>query len=54
MNQTEMKKIAAEVQQKYYPHDLCAQSGHPGGSLSAVEILVSLYFNEMNITEEKC
>ncbi|MEH6940631.1 transketolase [Bacillus sp. JJ722] len=29
-----------------------AGSGHPGGSLSAVEILTSLYFEEMNITEE--
>ena len=26
-----------------------ASSGHPGGSLSSVEILVSLYFNKMNI-----
>lgn len=26
-----------------------AQSGHPGGSLSAVEILVLLYFTEMNV-----
>ncbi len=26
-----------------------AQSGHPGGSLSAVEILTYLYFKEMNI-----
>ena len=26
-----------------------AQSGHPGGSLSAVEILTYLYFQEMNI-----
>src|SRR5215467_10971017 len=25
-----------------------AKSGHPGGSLSAVEILVSLYFHKMN------
>ncbi|WP_147554153.1 transketolase [Bacillus testis] len=29
-----------------------AGSGHPGGSLSAVEILTSLYFTEMNVTEE--
>lgn len=29
-----------------------AGSGHPGGSLSAVEILTSLYFEEMNITKE--
>ena len=26
-----------------------SKSGHPGGSLSAVEILTSLYFDEMNI-----
>jgi transketolase len=26
-----------------------AKSGHPGGSLSAVEILTTLYFDEMNI-----
>lgn len=29
-----------------------AASGHPGGSLSAVEILTSLYFQEMNVTKE--
>ena len=29
-----------------------AKSGHPGGSLSAVEILTYLYFEEMNITKE--
>ncbi len=27
----------------------CAASGHPGGSLSAVEILASLYFREMRL-----
>ena len=26
-----------------------AKSGHPGGSLSAVEILTALYFDEMNV-----
>ena len=29
-----------------------AKSGHPGGSLSAVEILTYLYFEEMNINKE--
>lgn len=29
-----------------------AKSGHPGGSLSAVEILTYLYFEEMNINED--
>jgi hypothetical protein len=28
----------------HYQHDLYAGSGHPGGSLSAVEILTALYF----------
>lgn len=30
-----------------------AKSGHPGGSLSAVEILTALYFDEMNIDSSK-
>lgn len=29
-----------------------AQSGHPGGSLSAADILAVLYFDEMNINKE--
>ena len=29
-----------------------AKSGHPGGSLSAVEIIAYLYFEEMNINKE--
>ncbi|MGL5050845.1 MAG: transketolase [Fusobacteriaceae bacterium] len=29
-----------------------AKSGHPGGSLSAVDILTALYFDEMNINPE--
>jgi transketolase len=29
-----------------------SKSGHPGGSLSAVEILTALYFDEMNIDHE--
>ncbi len=30
----------------------CAGSGHPGGSLSAVEIMTQLYFSEMRIDPE--
>ena len=29
-----------------------AGSGHPGGSLSAADIMTALYFNEMNIDPE--
>jgi len=31
-----------------------SKSGHPGGSLSAVEIMTTLYFDEMNINPENC
>lgn len=31
-----------------------AQSGHPGGSLSAADIVAYLYFEEMNINKENC
>lgn len=31
----------------------CAQSGHPGGSLSCADILAVLYFNQMNIDPKK-
>ena len=30
-----------------------AQSGHPGGSLSCMDILVALYYNVMNIRPEE-
>ena len=30
-----------------------AQSGHPGGSLSCVDALTELYFNEMNISPDR-
>ena len=29
-----------------------AKSGHPGGSLSAADIMTVLYFEEMNINED--
>lgn len=31
-----------------------SKSGHPGGSLSAVEILTALYFDEMNVDANDC
>ncbi len=51
-----MKKSIEELQDiaKVIRKDIVSMltesaSGHPGGSLSAVEILTALYFNEMNI-----
>jgi len=29
------------------------QTGHPGGSLSAAEVIITLYFEKMNITPEQ-
>jgi transketolase len=43
----EMKRAANEIRKDIIRMTAAAGSGHPGGSLSSVEILVSLYFNVM-------
>lgn len=45
MKNEELKKIALEVRKDILEMVYKAGSGHPGGSLSAVELLVALYFN---------
>ncbi|WP_084284557.1 transketolase [Clostridium lundense] len=50
----ELKDIAKQVRKDIVTMLTESHSGHPGGSLSAVEILVTLYFNEMNVSQEKC
>lgn len=45
----ELKKIATEIRKDIIIQTASAGSGHPGGSLSGVEILTYLYFVEMNI-----
>lgn len=47
-----LNKKATEIRKNIIKIITEASSGHPGGSLSAVEILTSLYFNEMNINKE--
>ena len=52
MNQerkAELKKQAKEVRKGIVTAVHSAKSGHPGGSLSAADILTYLYFEEMNI-----
>ena len=49
MNQLELKKTANEVRKGIVTAVHSAKSGHPGGSLSAADILTYLYFEEMNI-----
>ena len=43
----ELQQIARRVRRHIVEMTAAANSGHPGGSLSAVEILVSLYFRIM-------
>lgn len=52
-NIEELKKIASVIRKDIIKMLTKAGSGHPGGSLSAVEILTTLYFYEMNVDPEK-
>lgn len=47
-----LKGIAKQIRKDIVTMLTESGSGHPGGSLSAVEILTTLYFNEMNINVE--
>jgi transketolase len=46
-NMGQLKKIAMEVRRDILRETCEAASGHPGGSLSATDILVCLYFSKM-------
>ena len=48
-SQAELEQIAKRVRREIVEMIGAAKSGHPGGSLSAVEILVELYFDYMRI-----
>ena len=45
----DLRKIAAKLRIEVIKMLKEAKSGHPGGSLSACEIITTLYFKEMNI-----
>ena len=47
-----LKKHAQQIRKRIVDMVYLAQSGHPGGSLSAADILTYLYFEEMDITKE--
>ena len=49
MTELELKKTANEVRKNIVTAVYHAHSGHPGGSLSAADILTYLYFEEMNV-----
>ncbi len=48
-NYSKFEDIAKEIRIDIVKMLEESASGHPGGSLSAVEILTALYFKEMNI-----
>jgi transketolase len=48
----ELKHKANQIRQDIITMLLPAKSGHPGGSLSAADILSVLYFQEMNVKPE--
>lgn len=52
MNQEILEKKALTLRKDIVEMLYKAGSGHPGGSLSAVEILSTLYFKEMNVDEK--
>ena len=53
MTNAELEKKANEVRQSIVTALHSAKSGHPGGSLSAADIMTYLYFEEMNVSPEK-
>lgn len=52
-NIKKLEKIARKVRRDIIEMIFEANSGHPGGSLSCVDILTTLYFSELNINPEK-
>jgi len=53
MSFTQLETISNNIRKNIIQMVHAASSGHPGGSLSAVEILTYLYFKEMNINDPK-
>ena len=49
MTTLELKQQANEVRKSIVKSVHAAKSGHPGGSLSAADIMTYLYFEEMNV-----
>ena len=48
----ELQKIANDVRKGIVTSTHSAKAGHPGGSLSAADILTYLYFEEMNVNPQ--
>jgi len=50
---SELKAKAIEVRKNVLTMIHMAQSGHPGGSLSAADMMTALYFSELNLRPEE-
>lgn len=53
MDFKEYEKIASRIRTDVIEEVHSAGSGHPGGSLSAADIVTALYFREMNVNPEE-
>lgn len=49
MTELKLKEVARVIREDIIAMLVMAKSGHPGGSLSAAEIMAVLYFHEMNV-----
>ncbi len=49
MNKQELALLAAKARKEAVTMVYRAASGHPGGSLSCIDVVTDLYFNEMNV-----
>ena len=49
MNSTELSKVCLAMRRDIINMTTNAGSGHPGGSLSSVELLASIFFNHMRV-----
>ena len=49
MNSSELSKVCLEMRRDIINMTANAGSGHPGGSLSAVELVASIFFNHMRV-----
>ena len=52
MNTIELKRVANVLRQDIISMLVTSKSGHPGGSLSAAEIVATLFFSEMKINPQ--
>ena len=49
MQITELQSVASQVRRDIVRQVHACQSGHPGGSLGCADLLVGLYFDQMNL-----